>query len=76
MSKTPKGCDAHLQYTGRLLTSTARNALIHQQGIIPAVGGIAFARSSLRRIVYTFQSSLLGAPTGNGIFDLHLTPCW
>ena len=40
-------------------------SLIHHQGIICCV---AFGRSSLRRIIYTTQSSLLGA--------LHLTPCW
>jgi len=39
--------------------------LIHHQGIICCV---AFDRSSLRRITYTPQLSLLGA--------LHLIPCW
>jgi hypothetical protein len=44
---------------------TSAFSLIHHQGIIC---GVAFDRSSLRRIIYTTQSSLLGA--------LHLTPCW
>ena len=39
--------------------------LIHHQGVICFV---AFGRFSLRRIVYTPHSALLGA--------LHLTPCW
>jgi hypothetical protein len=39
--------------------------LIHHQGVICCV---AIDRFSLRRIIYTPQSALLGA--------LHLTPCW
>ncbi len=41
------------------------SSLIHHQDVIC---GVAFGRFSLRRIVYTPQSALLGA--------LQLTPCW
>jgi hypothetical protein len=47
-----------------LLLRQQEITLIHHQGIIC---GVAFARFSLRRIVYTTQSSLLGA--------LHMMPC-
>jgi hypothetical protein len=33
-------------------------------------GCVAFGRFSLRRIIYTPQSALLGAPAASGIFDL------
>jgi hypothetical protein len=44
-------------------------ALILHQGIIPAVGGIAFGRSS--RTQHGIYDAAL--PPGTGIFDLHLT---